>query len=61
MTSIQKIINIEEIIADLKFIYSEKATKFCEMSTVNLSYVVPVKSMMEILQTLWPPQNIYEL
>ena len=24
----------------LKFIYSEKATKFCEISTVDLSYVV---------------------
>ena len=34
----------------LKFIYSEKATKFCEISTVDLSYVVPVKSKMEILQ-----------
>ena len=28
----------------LKFIYSEKATKFCEISTLLLSYVVPVKS-----------------
>ena len=34
----------------LKFIYSEKATKFCEISTVDLSYVVPVKSMVEVLQ-----------
>ena len=34
----------------LKFIYSEKATKFCEISTVDLSYVVPVKSTVEILQ-----------
>ena len=34
----------------LKFIYSEKATKFCEISTVHLSYVVPVKSMVEISQ-----------
>ena len=24
----------------IKFIYSEKATKFCEISTVDLSYVV---------------------
>ena len=24
-------------------LYSEKATKFCEISTVDLSYVVPVK------------------
>ena len=34
----------------LKFIYSEKATKFCEISTLLLSYVVPVKSNVEILQ-----------
>ena len=34
----------------LKFIYSEKATKFCEISTVDLSYVVPVKSKVEISQ-----------
>ena len=27
----------------LKFIYSEKATKFCEISTLLLSYLVPVK------------------
>ena len=26
------------------------ATKFYEISTVDLSYVVPVKSMVEILQ-----------
>ena len=34
----------------LKFIYSEKTTKFCEISTVDLFYVVPVKSTVEILQ-----------
>ena len=34
----------------LKFIYPEKATKFCEISTIDLSYVVPVKSTVEILQ-----------
>ena len=34
----------------VKFIYSEKATKFCEFSTVDLSYVVPVKSTVEISQ-----------
>ena len=32
----------------LKFVYSEKATKFCEISTLLLSYVVPVKSKVEI-------------
>ena len=34
----------------LKFIYSEKATKSYEISTLLLSYVVPVKSEVEILQ-----------
>ena len=34
----------------VKFIYSEKAIKFWEISIVDLSYVVPVKSMVEILQ-----------
>ena len=36
--------------AGLKFIYSEKATKFCKISTLLLSYVVPVKSKLEILK-----------
>ena len=34
----------------LKFIYSEKAAKFCEIYTLDLSYVVPVKSVVEISQ-----------
>ena len=34
----------------LKFTYSEKATKFCKISTLLLSYVVPVKSKVEISQ-----------
>jgi hypothetical protein len=34
----------------LKFIHSEKATKFCEISTLLLSYVVPVKNKVDILQ-----------
>ena len=34
----------------LKFIYSEKATKFCKISALLLSYVVPVKSKVEIFQ-----------
>ena len=34
----------------LKFIYSEKATKFCEIFTFLLSYVVPIKSKVKILQ-----------
>ena len=34
----------------LKLIYSEKAKKFCEIFTLLLSYVVPVKSKVKILQ-----------
>ena len=34
----------------LKFIYSEKATKFCKISTIDFSYVVTVKSTIEISQ-----------
>ena len=34
----------------VKFIYSEKTTNFCEISTVDLSYVVMIKSMVEISQ-----------
>ena len=34
----------------LKFIYSEKATKFCEIFTLLLSYVVPAKSRVKISQ-----------
>ena len=35
---------------EVKFMYSEKATKFCEITTLLLSYKVPVKSKVEILQ-----------
>ena len=41
---------ILEFVKYIKFIYSEKATKFCEISTLLLSYVVPVKSKVEISQ-----------
>ena len=35
----------------VKFIHSKKATKFCEIYTEkDLSYIVPVKSRVEILQ-----------
>ena len=34
----------------VKFIYSKKATKFCEIFTLLLSYVVPVKSKVKISQ-----------
>ena len=34
----------------VKFIYSEKATNFCEISTVDLTVTTLDKSMVEILQ-----------
>ena len=34
----------------LKFIYFEKATNFWDISTVDLSYLVMVKSTVEISQ-----------
>ena len=34
----------------IKFIYSEKATKFCEIFALLLFYVVPVKSKVKISQ-----------
>ena len=36
----------------VKFFYSVKATNFCKISTVNLSYVVTVTSTMEISQNV---------
>ena len=39
-----------KLCTSLKFIYSEKATNICEISIVDLSYVVTVKSTVEISQ-----------
>ena len=39
-----------KFLVPLKFIYSEKATTFCDISTGDLSYVAKVKSTVEILQ-----------
>ena len=36
----------------LKFIYSEKATKFCEISTVDLTVTTYEKYTVEILQKI---------
>jgi hypothetical protein len=41
---------MKNVVTWLKFIYSEKATNFWEISTVDLSYVVTVKCTGEILQ-----------
>ena len=45
----------------IKFIYSEKATIFCKIFTLLLSYVVPVKNKVKSLKILWPSQNIWTL
>ena len=39
-----------KVLDSVKLIYSEKAIKFCKISTLLLSYVVPVKSKVEISQ-----------
>ena len=41
---------IPYFLAELKFVHSEKAIKFCKISTLDLSSVVPVKSTVEISQ-----------
>ena len=38
-------------ITAVKFIYSEMATKFCKISTLDLTVCTVVKSKVEILQT----------
>ena len=49
----RKISDKDDHICELvKFIYSENATKVCEISTVDLSYIVPGKSTVEISQNV---------
>ena len=46
----------------IKFIHSEKATKFSEISTLLLSYVLTVKSEVEILENFVAfSEYLYEL
>ena len=45
----------------IKFIYSEKAAKFCEIFTLLLSYVVPVKSKVKIFVKFCGLLRIYEV
>ena len=45
----------------LKIIYSEKVAKFCEIFTLLLSYVVPVKSKAKILQNFVGFSELMEL
>ena len=41
---------LPNFVKKLNFIYSWKTTKFCEISTLLLSFVVPVESKVVILQ-----------
>ena len=43
-------VTFSRVFPPVKFIYSEKATKFCKIFTLLLSYVVPVKSKVKISQ-----------
>ena len=49
----------------VKFIYSEKVTKFCEIFTllcpIYRRYLVPLKSKVKIFQNIVPSQNIWSL
>ena len=44
--------------SQVKFIYSEKATKFCEIFTLLLIGTTQDKSKMKIYKILWSSQNI---
>ena len=41
----------------LKFIYSEKATEFCEIFTFHLQYIHRTKVRLRFRKILWPSQN----
>ena len=51
----------EEVTIILKLIYSEKATKFCKISTLLVSCVVPVKSKVENFSNFVTFQKIWTL
>ena len=44
------LVHTSKLPSHIKFMNSEKATKFCEISTLDLSYVVTVKAKVEISQ-----------
>ena len=46
----EEVCSFEMYLTFIKFIYSEKAKKICKISALLLSYVVPVKSKMDISQ-----------
>ena len=50
---------VVEVLLMIKFIYSEKATKFCEITTL-LQYI-QTKVRWRFRKILWPSQNIRTL
>ena len=42
--------NLASILLAVKFIHTQRTTKFCKISNIDLSYVVPIKSTVEIFQ-----------
>ena len=61
----EKVIEIAFVLiimyVQVKFVYSEKATKFCEIFTLFLTVFTVVKSKVKIHKILWPSQNIWTL
>jgi hypothetical protein len=45
----------------VKFIYSEKATKFCEIFPLLLTQYIQSKVRGRFCKSLWPSQNIWTL
>ena len=50
LSDLKYLIDYDDYGAPLKFIYSEMSTKFCKITIKYLSYVLPVKYLVEILQ-----------
>ena len=44
----------------VKFMYTEKATKFCKIFTLLLFYVVPVKGKVKISQNFVAFSELYQ-
>ena len=58
-TNVAKITILNNYHLIVKFLYSEKATHFCEIFPLLLSCVVPVRGRFH--KILWPSQNIWTL
>ena len=52
---------VENSYLQVKFVYSEKVTKFCEISTVDWSLLHRTNLRWRFRKNLWPSQNIWTL